>query len=239
VIRIGTSGWTYKHWKGSFYPEGTPQRRWLEYYAGRFDTVELNASFYHIPKAATVRGWAARTPAGFRFAVKVSRLVTHVHRLVDCRDPIEWFFRELEPLKDKVAAYLLQLPPSLTPSVELLESFFPLLPAGYRYVLELRNEQTYSGSIPELLEKHGITFCIHDLRGRETPLRITSKLVYVRFHGANGRYSGSYSDEALRQWAERLRSWSSSGREVLVYFNNDVGGHAVRNAETLRRLLAG
>lgn len=239
MIRIATSGWTYQHWKGDFYPDDVPRKRWLEHYAGCFDTVELNASFYHIPKAVTARGWAERTPAGFRFAVKVSRLITHVHRLNDCEDTVEWFFRELEPLREKVAAYLLQLPPSFVPTSERLESFLCGLPRGNRYVLELRNPAAYEGRIPQLLKQHGVAFCIHDFSGRETPLLVTSPLVYVRFHGTGGRYSGSYPDEALKGWAARLRSWHGEGREVLVYFNNDVGGHAVRNAQTLRRLVQG
>ncbi len=237
MIRIGTSGWTYKHWKGDFYPQDVPQRRWLEYYAEHFDTVELNASFYHIPKASTAQGWAERTSADFRFSVKVSRLITHVHKLVGCEQTVEWFFRELKPLQHKIAAFLLQLPPSFLPEPERLESFFSLLPRENRYVLELRNPQAYSGALPELLEKLGISFCIHDLQGSETPLLATAPLLYLRFHGYAGRYSGSYPDSELGKWAERVRSWAAEGRDVLVYFNNDIGGHAVRNAETLRNLL--
>lgn len=233
MTRIGTSGWTYKHWKGDFYPEKLPQKRWLEHYAESFDTVELNASFYHIPKASTARGWAERTPPDFRFAVKVSRLITHVHKLRGCEETVEWFFRELEPLRDKVAAYLFQLPPSFSPQPERLETFFSLLPYNNRYAFELRNPESYSGAVPELLERYGIAFCIHDLPGRETPDIVTSSLVYVRFHGTVGRYSGSYSDAELELWASRIRSWSDQGRDVLVYFNNDIGGHAIRNARTL------
>jgi len=234
MIRVGTSGWTYKHWKGDFYPEDVPQRRWLEYYTKHFSTVELNASFYRIPKAATARGWAGRTPAQFRFAVKASRLITHVHRLSGCEETLQWFFRNLEPLEEKVCAYLFQLPPSFSPQPELLESFLSLLPPVNRYVLELRNAECYAGPVPELLAKRGVGFCIHDLKGRETPEVVTSSLVYVRFHGPGGRYAGSYSDEALERWASRISSWSDQGRDVLAYFNNDVGGDAVRNARTLR-----
>jgi uncharacterized protein YecE (DUF72 family) len=233
MIRIGTSGWTYRHWKGDFYPEKLPQRRWLEYYTEHFSTVELNASFYHIPKASTARGWYERTPSDFRFTVKVSRLITHVRKLSGCEETVEWFFRELEPMRDRIAAFLFQLPPSFLPQPESLKSFLSLLPQNNRYVFELRNPEGYSGAVPELLERFGIAFCIHDLQGRETPHLITSSPVYIRFHGTGGRYSGSYSEAELDKWASRIQSWSDEGREVLAYFNNDIGGFTVRNAKTL------
>ena len=236
--RIGTSGWTYKHWKGNFYPDSIPQKRWLEHYSEHFDTVELNASFYRIPKASTSKGWHHRTPAEFRFAVKASRLITHVRRLDGCGEALDWFFRELEPLRDKICAYLFQLPPSFSPQPERLESFLSLLPPGNRYVFELRNPACYSGAVPELLESSGVTFCIHDLAGRESPQLVTSSLVYIRFHGTTGRYSGSYPDSTLRQWASLIRSWSAQGKEVLAYFNNDIGGHAIQNARTLKQMLS-
>ena len=233
MIRVGTSGWTYKHWKGDFYPENLPQRCWLEYYTNHFTTVELNASFYNIPKASTARGWAERTPPDFRFSVKLSRLITHVKKLKDCQETVEWFFRELEPLREKITAFLFQLPPSFLPQTETLESFLSLLPQNNRYVFELRNPNGYAGAIPELFEKLGIAFCIHDLQGLQAPLRVTSSLVYLRFHGSGGRYSGGYSEAELAKWASRIRNWSEQGRDVLAYFNNDVGGFAVRNARTL------
>jgi uncharacterized protein YecE (DUF72 family) len=165
--------------------------------------------------------------------VKASRLVTHVHKLSGCEETVGWFFRELEPLRDKVAAFLFQLPPSFLPQPDRLESFLSLLPQNNRYVFELRNPDGYSGAVPEVLERFGIAFCIHDLHGKETPHLVTSSLVYIRFHGTGGRYSGSYSDAELQRWASRIRSWSDEGREVLVYFNNDIGGFAIHNAKTL------
>jgi uncharacterized protein YecE (DUF72 family) len=237
LYRIGTSGWTYRHWKGEFYPDGVPQRRWLEHYSEHFDTVELNASFYRIPKASTAEGWLKRTPEEFRFAVKASRLITHVRRLSECRETLEWFFRELWPLREKICAYLFQLPPSFAPPPELLESFLSLLPPDNRYVFELRNPECYAGVIPEVLERHGIAFCIHDLADRETPQLVTSSLVYVRFHGTTGRYSGSYPEHQLQLWASRIRLWSEQGKDVLAYFNNDIQGHAIRNARALLKML--
>jgi uncharacterized protein YecE (DUF72 family) len=237
LIRIGTSGWTYPHWKGDFYPEKVPQKRWLEYYAQHFDTVELNASFYHIPRAATTRGWAERTPPEFRFAVKVSRLITHVHKLAGCEETVAWFFREFEPLAPKTAAYLFQLPPAFAPRPERLESFLRLLPPGNRYAFELRHPESYAGAVPEILARHGVAFCIHDLAGLETPDLVTASLVYLRFHGPGGRYAGSYTAAELARRAARIRDWAGQGRDVLATFNNDIGGQAIRNAATLADLI--
>ncbi|MBA7606314.1 hypothetical protein ES703_13462 [subsurface metagenome] len=142
-------------------------------------------------------------------------------------------------MNKKIQAYLLQLPPSFCPSEERLESFLQLLPKENRYVFEFRNKEAYSGKIPDLLERQGIGFCIHDLPGQESPILVTSPMVYLRFHGFQGLYSGSYPEEILAEWAERLIKWEEEDREVLVYFNNDIGGHAVKNALTLRRLIAG
>jgi len=201
--------------------------------------VELNASFYHIPRASTAQGWAERTPPDFRFAIKASRLITHVHKLRDCRETVEWFFRELEPLRPKTVAYLFQLPPSFAPSPGRLESFLDLLPPGNTYAFELRHPDCYAGAVPELLERRGISFCIHDLSGRRTPRLTTSSLVYLRFHGPSGRYTGDYSRAELDGWAERIRQWSAAGREVLAYFNNDIGGHAVHDARALIAAVGG
>ena len=236
VIRIGTSGWTYKHWRNVFYPEGLNQRMWLEYYSERFDTVELNASFYRIPKSNVAEGWYRRTPEDFRFSVKVSRLITHVRRLVDCENELDWFFSAMEPLHAKTAVFLFQFPPSFYPDMRLLRDFMNKLPQGNRYVYEFRNPDAYSGSVPEMLAEQNASFCIHDLAGCETPTLVTSDLVYIRFHGHEGRYAGNYPDETLTEWADKIRVWKRQGKQVFAYFNNDLGGYAVRNAGTLLQL---
>jgi uncharacterized protein YecE (DUF72 family) len=160
-------------------------------------------------------------------------MITHIKKLTNCEEPVEWFFRELEPLKGKISAFLFQLPPSFSPQPEHVSDFISQLPDGNRYVFELRNPAVYSGAVPEILSRYGVTFCIHDYPGRKTPHLATATLVYVRLHGTEGRYSGSYSDHDLSEWASRIRSWSEDGRDVLVYFNNDIGGHAIRNAAAL------
>jgi uncharacterized protein YecE (DUF72 family) len=209
---------------------------WLEYYAEQFDTVELNASFYRIPKSTVAEGWCLRTPGNFRFSVKVSRLITHVRRLVDCENELNWFFSALKPLHTKTAAFLLQFPPSFSPDVRLLSEFMSMLPQGNRYVFEFRNPDAYGGLIPEMLAEGGASFCIHDLAGCETPSLVTSDLVYIRFHGSTGRYAGDYPDEALAEWAQKIRVWERQGKQVFAYFNNDLGGNAVKNAATLLQL---
>ncbi len=233
---IGTSGWTYKHWRGEFYPEGLAQKNWLGYYAERFGTVELNASFYRIPKSSVAEGWYRRTPESFRFAVKVSRLITHVHRLKNCEDSVEWFFRDMAPLSEKTSAYLLQLPPSFVPDEELLRHFMKQLPAG-RYVFEFRNKDCYTDQIADALREMGAGFCIHDFPGRESPSWVTSDIVYIRFHGYRHRYGGDYPERKLEDWAKKIVQWSDGGRDVFAYFNNDAEGNAVKNAVSLRNMI--
>jgi uncharacterized protein YecE (DUF72 family) len=239
MIRIGTSGWSYKHWKPVFYPERLPQRKWLEYYAERFDTVELNASFYRIPSPKTAEGWRNRTPDGFLFSVKMSRLITHVRRLHDCEEQLHWFFEAMAPLDKKISVFLIQLPPSLNPDREVLEPFIRGLPPGNRYAFEFRNRDAYGGAASEVLAGNGMGFCIHDLEGSPTPMTITADFVYVRFHGFSGRYSGSYPDSVLKTWSQRMSSWSAAGKDVYVYFNNDIGGSALTNARSLLGFLIG
>ncbi|NIO86504.1 MAG: DUF72 domain-containing protein [Candidatus Aminicenantes bacterium] len=211
---------------------------WLEYYAEHFNTVELNASFYHIPKNNVTMGWAQRTPRDFKFSVKVTRLITHVRKLQNCDDIIEWFFREMEPLRKKVLVYLLQLPPSFTPNPDHLKIFLNRLPQINRYVIEFRNESAFTGSLPDILTEKNIGFCIHDYPGIESPPVVTSDVVYVRFHGYGRQYAGSYPDDVLRDWSIKMKKWSDGGRTVLVYFNNDLEGSAISNALTLRENLS-
>ena len=198
--------------------------------------MELNASFYRIPKSSVSEGWYRRTPENFRFAVKVSRLVTHVHRLKDCKDSLEWFFENMAPLKEKASVFLLQLPPSLVPDRGLLREFTGLLPAG-RYVFEFRNKECYDQPFVDVLREVGIGFCIHDFPGRESPLWVTSDFAYIRFHGYKQRYGGDYPEDELEKWAEQIGAWVDEGLDVFAYFNNDAEGNAVKNALFLRNLL--
>ncbi len=237
-VWIGTSGWTYKHWRGRFYPHGLTQRKWLEFYAGRFTTVELNASFYRIPKPTTARGWVERTPDDFRFSIKVSRLITHVRKLRNCEGELSWFFGDTESMDAKVAVYLFQFPPFFVPDAVLLDDFFMRLPEGKTYVCEFRNPKAYTDEFVSKLEEWGVGFCIHDFPERESPTLVSSSTVYLRFHGYGIKYGGCYPDSVLAGWAEKISGWVDEGRGVFAYFNNDCDGYAIQNATTLKTMLS-
>ena len=227
-IRIGTSGYQYRHWRGVLYPEGLAQRRWLERYAALFDTVELNATFYRLPSPEAVERWRDAVPPGFTFAVKGSRYLTHMKRLLDAGAGLRRFFRPVARLGAKLGPVLWQLPPQLKPDLPRLDRFLSRLPAG-RHAVEFRDPGWYSDETCDVLDAHGAAFCEHDAVERPAP-RLTGGFRYVRFHGTTGRYTGRYGAAALRPFAESYLASRTRGRDVFVYFNNDLGGHAVRDA---------
>jgi uncharacterized protein YecE (DUF72 family) len=233
-IRIGCSGWQYRHWRGDFYPADLPQARWLEFYLHRFDTVELNNSFYRLPSADAFAGWRRRVPANFRFAVKASRYLTHLRKLRDPADPLDLFWKRAARLGDRLGPVLYQLPPHWHRDVERLRTFLELVPRDRAQAVEFRDPSWYHDDVYRLLADHGVALCLHDMRGSATsPDLQIGPFVYVRFHGSGPRYGGAYSDEALTRWAERLDRWSAAGLPCWAYFNNDVGGHAPRDAARL------
>jgi len=237
-IRVGTSGWYYDHWKGRFYPEKLPKSEWFGYYAEHFNTVEVNNTFYHLPSEQTLKNWHSRAPQNFLYAVKANRYITHIKRLKDPSDALERFFRAVGLLKENLGPVLYQLPPSLHKDLGLLESFIKLLGKKPPAVFEFRHKSWYEDDTFKLLERHGSAFCIHDLAGCQTPRIITARSIYIRFHGTTGRYSGNYTDKMLAGWAEWIRQNAKSVKAVYAYFNNDVSGHAVKNAKTLLALFA-
>lgn len=234
-ILVGTSGWQYDHWRGVLYPEGLPQRSWLARYAQRFATVELNATFYRLATPAACERWREATPAGFAFAAKGSRFITHVKRLGDPARPLRRFFRPLERLGPKLRVVLWQLPPGMRPDLPRLERFLRRLPEGVRHAFEFRHPAWYTEAVCDLLDRHGAAFCEHDLVDRPPP-RVTGGFRYLRFHGTSAGYAGLYGERRLRPWAEGLRRWRRRG-DAFAYFNNDLGGCAVRDALTLAALL--
>jgi uncharacterized protein YecE (DUF72 family) len=236
-IHIGCSGWVYKHWRGTFYPEGLPQKRWFECYSEEFDTVEINASFYRLPLASTFEGWRDKAPPGFRYAVKVNRFITHMKKLRDCEEPLDRFIALARPLGDKLGPLLYQLPPSLHKDVDRLEAFLKHLPADLEHVVEFRHKNWYDEEVLALLDRHGAGFVSHDMKDLASPRWASGKTVYVRFHGSSGRYHGRYSDEALLDWTDWLLEQSREGRSVWCYFNNDIHGHAIEDARTLRSMV--
>jgi uncharacterized protein YecE (DUF72 family) len=234
---IGCSGWEYKHWRGDFYPADLPRTRWFERYAAVFDTVEINNTFYRLPEESTFAAWAARAPAGFIYAVKASRFLTHMKKLKDPEEPLDRLFSRMRPLGRHLGPVLYQLPPGWKLDRARLEQFLQVLPVGARHVLEFRDPTWYADDVLAMLERYGVSLCLHDMPGSATGRHRVGPIVYARFHGASGQYSGAYSTARLDSWAAWLQDARNSGADVYAYFNNDVGGHAPRNALTLRRLM--
>jgi uncharacterized protein YecE (DUF72 family) len=236
VARIGCSGWQYRHWRGDFYPDTLPQNRWLEYYAARFDTVEINNTFYRLPEATAFTKWASRVPPGFVYAVKASRFLTHMKKLKDPEEPIDRFLQRAVNLHAALGPVLFQLPPRWPVNIERLRAFLEALPPRHRYAIECREPSWYADEVLALLERHQVALCLHDMRGSAPEKISTGRFVYVRFHGVE-RYSGSYADRTLDAWADWLSARVAAGLPVYAYFNNDIGGHAPRDAVRLRARL--
>ena len=235
-VLVGTSGWSYPHWRGPFYPPEVRPDGFLAYYAGRFDTVEVNSSFYRLPAETTVRRWRDLAPPGFTYAVKATRFITHYRRLKDAQEPLAQFLERVSVLDVALGPLLFQLPPSFPLRLERLEAFLALLPARPPVAFEFRQATWFVPGVYDALARRGAAFCISDLHGRATPEIVTAPLVYVRLHGP-GRYSGSYDDASLAAWAEKCAAWARDGRQVRVYFDNDQRGYAARDAGRLRELL--
>jgi uncharacterized protein YecE (DUF72 family) len=237
-VRVGCSGWSYSHWREGVYPEGVPQRRWLEHYATLFDTVEVNATFYRLPRRETVAGWVERTPPDFLLAVKASRFLTHVRRLSDVGRGLERFYDRIAPLLDspKMGPVLWQLPETFHRDDERLAGALARLPAG-RHCFEFRHKSWFAPEVYELLREHGAALVIGDHPARPFQAHeLTADWTYVRFHSGSRGRRGNYSDGELETWARRIAAWRSRA-EVLAYFNNDWEGFAVRNALALRARL--
>jgi uncharacterized protein YecE (DUF72 family) len=239
AARVGCSGWQYKHWRGDFYPADVPVGRWFEHYAARFDTVEINNSFYRLPEAETFARWRGRAPLRFLFAVKASRFLTHMKKLKDPEEPIERLFTRMRQLGNRLGPVLYQLPPNFKLDLGRLEHFLHALPPDARHVLEFRDPSWYADRVGALLERHGVAMCLHDMKGSATGRERVGPFVYVRYHGPGGTYSGGYAPDRLARWAEWLDGERRAGIDVFAYFNNDVGGHAPRDAVTLRQFLEG
>ena len=246
-IRIGTSGWYYGHWQERFYPEDLPKSEWLSYYAKEFGTVEINNTFYHLPQEQTLKKWQSIAPPDFLFVVKANRYITHIKKLKDTKEELQRFFERLELLKKHLGPVLYQLPPMLHKNLKLLGSFLEMLPKKHKAVFEFRHESWYEDDTFRLLDDFNAGFCIHDLGGELTPKIITGNVIYIRFHGTSGRYTGNYSNTMLAKWADWISDFACATPDkkenqknvnaVYAYFNNDALGHAVANARTLRSLV--
>lgn len=237
LIHIGTSGWHYNHWQGSFYPAHLPKHEFLTYYQKHFHTVEINNSFYRLPAEQTLQGWRERVPPGFIFAVKGSRYITHLKKLQAPQEALKLFLDRIQLLKDRLGPILFQLPPRWRFNAERLRTFLKALPRDYRYAFEFRDPSWWNREAFGMMAEHGAAFCIHELAGRISPVEVTAAHVYLRLHGPQGPYEGKYDDQTLAGWARAISAWVSQGREVFCYFDNDERGYAVHNAQSLQRML--
>lgn len=236
-INIGTSGWSYEHWRRRFYPEEVDFAHRLDYYMEFFSTVEINTTFYHLPKETTVRTWAKKTPDDFIFSIKASRYITHIKRFRDAEESTINFFDSIKPLKKKIGPILFQTPPSFKIDLRRIEDFLSALPPKFRYTFEFRHPSWYVAEAYALLHEYGISLCISDLNGRLSPIQETSDFMYIRLHGPEKAYQGSYSDKALKEWAKRMKDWSRQGIDTFCYFDNDQNAYAVKDALKLKEQL--
>jgi uncharacterized protein YecE (DUF72 family) len=241
AIRVGCSGWNYAHWRGGvFYPPRCPASRWLRFYARQFDTVEVNSTFYRLPRAPAVARWVEETPDDFVFAVKASRYLTHVKRLRDVPEHLPRLLERLDPLlrSPKLGPLLWQLPPTFRCDLDRLATVLEQLPRGLRHAFELRHPSWFREELYVLLREHGVALVIgdrpevHDFQA----LELTADFAFVRFHAGTRGRRGNYSATELDGWASRLGLWARQG-DVFAYFNNDWEGFAVRNARALRARL--
>jgi len=240
-VRIGTSGWSYDHWQGILYPEHTPVGKRLAYYLPRYNTVEVNNTYYRWPPEKTFEGWREKLPPGFLMTVKAPRGLTHYSRL---HEPEEWIRRicsGIARLEDRLGVLLIQLPPRFGWNQDRLARFLGTMPGWVRMAFEFRDPSWHRAEVFDLLERHNAAYVV--MSGAKLPciLRATASFVYIRFHGPDTEhlYAGSYSDADMGWWADRIREWEAQPRihDVFAYFNNDSFGNALRNADTLKRFL--
>ena len=239
---VGTSGWNYKHWHGGeFYPALLKPPQWLDFFSQHFETVEINNSFYRLPSEAAFQHWRSQVPRNFIFAVKASRFLTHIKRLKDPEEPLALFFSRAKHLKDQLGPVLFQLPPQLNLNLGRLDAFLRALKSyrtkyKLRCVLEVRNSTWLVPPVYEILREHRVALCFADWRDTCITGPITADFVYVRRHAGRGA-GGNYLRKDLNRDVENIRAWLNSRLDVYMYFNNDLGGHAIRNAKYVLKKL--
>jgi len=238
-IHIGTAGWHYQHWKGPFYPAEMPSEDFLGFYLNRFHCVEINHSFYRLPKPETLKNWREQTPTNFIFTVKASRYITHMKKLKDPQRSLPPLLDTVKALGSKLGPILFQLPPHWRVNVERLDAFLARLPGEFRYAFEFRDPSWFSEDIYAILKRYSAAFCIYHLAGRLSPLETTTDFVYVRLHGPGAAYQGQYDRGVLADWAKRFENWAGQGKEVFSFFDNDEAGYAAQDADHLQALMTG
>lgn len=239
-IFIGTSGYMYNHWKEIFYPPNLTPRKWLEFYSQHFNCVELNVTFYRLPKRETFESWRKRTPEDFKFVIKGPRIITHIKRLKKVEIEIDRFLETISPLQSKIICILWQLPPSLKYNLSLLKDFVVLTKKKekrYLQSIEFRNESWFIEPVYEILREHNINLCIADSPRFPYIETFTSNFLYLRFHGKKTLYGSLYSEKELQEWSRKIKMWLKNMGKCMIFFNNDFKGFAVKNALTLKKYL--
>lgn len=237
-LRIGCSGWVYKAWVGDFYPREVKAKDRFAFYASKFDTTEINGSFYRLPSETAVARWRDQAPEGFVYAWKVSRYITHNRKLIDCADSVALVYGRMAGLGETEGPSLIQLPPQLRRNDERLAAFLKLLPKGKRHTVEFRHPSWYEKPVFDLLAEHDVALCISDHHHAPAPWEVTASFVYVRGHGPGGRYYGRYPRAELERWAAAIAGWRRKGCDVYAYFDNDIEAAAPKDAEVLEGLTA-
>ncbi len=227
----------YDHWAGVVYPLGLPRREWFREYAKTFDTVEINSTFYRLPKEHVFKSWAEKAPEGFLFAVKMWRVITHLKRLAEAEPFVESFLVRTRLLGPYLGPILIQLPPQMPCTLSILRNFLEMLPEDLTFVVEFRHASWFDDRVYHILEDHHVGFCIYDHPEIPCPRVTTADVVYLRFHGYRRRYGGDYPLQVLEDWAHFIAEQTKFGREIYAYFNNDVGGYAFKNAKELKQLV--
>ena len=230
---IGTSGWSYKHWQGVFYPEGLKSKDWLSFYTKTFSTVEVNSTFYRTPQEKTMDGWREKSPDNFVFTLKMNRFITHRKKLQSVETLLKQFFDRARRLGNKLGVILHQLPPSLKKDIPLLASYLKLLPGEMKHAVEFRDESWSDHETFDLLGSEGIAYCIVSSPNLKAHIRATAPFAYIRMHGAGGWYASCYGDRELQVWAKHIVKLAKQDCDGYIYFNNDYAGYAVQNALTL------
>lgn len=236
MLYVGTSGWQYPHWRRVFYPEKLTQRTWLQYYAERFQTAEVNNTFYNLPERSVFERWRASTASDFTFALKMSRYLTHLKRLRDAQAPVRLFLERAAGLGEKRGPILLQLPPRFRVNVPLLAAALEVFDRSVRVAVEFRDETWFTDETRQALESRGVALCLADSPRRKQPLWRTAAWSFVRFHEGAGSHAPGYERDALQRWVARIAQMWSPSEDVYAYFNNDAFGYAIKDAVTFAEL---
>lgn len=237
-LYIGTSGWSYEHWNQIFYPKDIKSNQRLQYYGKHFDTVEINTTFYHLPKNTTINNWNNQVPKKFIFSIKASQYITHRKRLKDPSQTLTLFFERIKLLENKTGVILFQLPPSFKKNIERLEEFINHLDKDKRYTFEFRHESWFEEEVYSLLKKHNIALCITDWADKSFPEVMTADFAYVRLHGPQKTYQGFYGPKKLKEWKKKFLEWMEHKMDIYCYFDNDEKAYAIKDAYTLKKLFS-